>query len=108
MKKYQLKFWFEHGGGCCWSINDKAKKKYGYAIKNDTLPISNLTIESLNELEKEFSTYLNWDDPIKPSPWTTEQKNSFIKKATILCQRLQNELGKEFDVLNEVKRSIEI
>ena len=108
MKKYQLRFWFEHGGYCCWGMNDEAKKEYGYAIKNDTLPISNLTIKNLHDLENEYATYLDWNDPLKPSSWTIEQKVSFVERATVVCERMLNELGKEFDVVNEVNLSVEV
>ena len=40
VNKYHLRFWFEHGGTCLWAINEKAKNKYDYAIKQKNLPIS--------------------------------------------------------------------
>jgi len=77
MSKYKLKFWFEHGGICVWGENDNAKEKYGYAIDNEKLPISKELIEELNNLEDEYSTYLDWNEPQNPSPWSEEQKKIF-------------------------------
>ena len=53
LSKYELTFWFEHGGTCIWGKNDSAKEKYGYAIVNERLPISKELIDELNNLEKE-------------------------------------------------------
>ncbi len=40
MTKYILKYWFEHGGTCLWSVNDNARKKFNYPVDNEMLPIS--------------------------------------------------------------------
>lgn len=37
--KYIIRFWFEHGGICLWSVNENAKDKYNYAIENSNLTI---------------------------------------------------------------------
>lgn len=106
MSKYQLRFWFEHGGFCIWSINDKAKEKYGYAVRNDALPISEDLVKEIDALENEYATYLDWNCPQNPSPWTKEHKTDFFYKATIVYQKLQKELGSDFEVTNEVSQCI--
>jgi hypothetical protein len=77
MSKYELKFWFEHGGTCVRGKNDSAKEKYGYVIDNEKLPVSKELIEELNDLEEEYSTYLDWNEPQNPSSWSEEQKKGF-------------------------------
>lgn len=36
---------------CLWSINDKAKTRFGYAINNFDLPITNDLMAELDNLE---------------------------------------------------------
>ena len=106
MSKYQLRFWFEHGGICIWGMNEKAKEEYGYSIENDSLPISKDLLAELNALEDEYATYLEWDCPQDPSPWTNEQKVDFLSRATSAYEKLRDELGSEFEITNEASRSV--
>ncbi|MCL2746988.1 MAG: hypothetical protein FWE48_07905 [Coriobacteriia bacterium] len=106
--KYQIKFWFEHGGFCLWSANDAARKKFGYPIQNKKLPISEALVSGLDTLEAEYATYLDWDYPPNPSPWTYEQKVHFLRMANWAFQRLCAELGDDFEVINEVESSLDL
>lgn len=106
MKKYILKFWFEHGGTCLWSKNDYARNKFGYAIDNNELPISEGLIEQLYKLEAEYRGYLNWDYPPSPSPWSSEQKSDFKNRANEIYICLKTELGNNFKVINEIEDSV--
>ena len=100
---YRLRFWFEHGGFCIWGMNYEAKEKYGYAINNDRLPISSGLVHELNSLENEYGTYLDWDCPSNPSLWSNEHKADFINRATIIYEKLKDELGAEFLIDNELE-----
>ncbi len=106
MKKYQLRFWFEHYGPCLWGMNIEAKKKYGYSIRPCELPISKDLIQELDALEKEYHTYLNWDCPNEPSSWTAEHKEDFVSRATMTYDKLRMELGEEYEILNEVQSCV--
>ena len=108
MSTYKLRFWFEHGGFCLWGMNEHAKAKYGYAIKNENLPIPYNLVVELNILEKEYSTYLNWDSPADPSPWTNEQKSNFANKANIAYEELKKELGLEYEIENQIDQCVDI
>lgn len=88
MERYQLKFWFEHGGICIWATNDKAKAEYGYAINNNSLSISNELINLFNSLEDEYYTYLYWNYPPNLSPWSKEHKDDFAYRATEAYNKL--------------------
>jgi len=103
MKKYKLRFFFEHCGPCIWGMNREAKEKYGYAIKPSELPISKELLEGLDLLEQEYHTYLNWESPNEPSDWTDEHKADFIRRATAAYGRLKAELGEEYEVQNELQ-----
>jgi hypothetical protein len=102
LAKYKLKYWFEYGGICIWGVNAASKDKFGYAIETISLPISDSLIEMLNKLEEEYHSYLDWDYPPNPSPWTEEHKQDFIRRATNAHERLCKELGENYEVENEV------
>ena len=106
MSKYQLRFWFEHGGGCIWGMNYEATQKYGYMIKGESLFISDNLISELITLENEYATYLDWAYPPNPSPWTEEHKIDFFDKATSIYEKLKDELGADFDITNGISQCI--
>ncbi|MGN0171386.1 MAG: hypothetical protein ACI39E_01220 [Acutalibacteraceae bacterium] len=97
---YKVRFWFEHGGGCLWSDDKDTKMKFGYQIHYDALPLSASTKEQLHSLENEYGSYLNWDDPGSPSPWTTEKKIEFLASANEMYHTLCKELNKDFIIYN--------
>lgn len=101
-KKYVIRFWFEHGGICLWSVNQKARDRYGYPIETSELPISLELVARLEELEDEYHSYLDWDYPSNPSPWTEEHKQDFVKRATEAYEILCRELGDEYEIINDV------
>ena len=106
MSKLELRFWFEQAGPCIWAMNHEAKVKYGYPIDPERLPISDSLIRLLNNLMKEYATYLDWDDPGSPSPWTKEQKIDFLCRANKAYEQLKNELGAEYEINNEAAYSV--
>lgn len=101
-KKYVIRFWFEHGGICLWSVNEKARDRYDCAIETSELPISLELVARLDELEDEYHSYLDWDYPPNPSPWTEEHKQDFVKRATEVYEILCRELGNEYEIINDV------
>lgn len=106
LAKYMIKYWFEHGGTCLWSVSENAKSLFGYPIENNKLPISKDLINELYLLEDEYKGYLDWEYPLNPSPWNQVQKNNFKKRANIAYNRLLLELGDDYEVINEVDRCV--
>ena len=51
---YEMKFWFEHGGGCLWSGNDETRNAFGYKVSYDTLPVSDTLKDTLTALEERY------------------------------------------------------
>lgn len=96
---YKMNFWFEHGGHCLWSANDRSREEFGYAVDNSCLPVSYSLLEEMNDMECEFHSYLNWSDPAGPSPWTAEHKVDFCSRAWELYKKLAAELGDEFEII---------
>ena len=103
---YKLEFWFEHGGSCLWSSNEESNKEYGYAVNTQKLPLSELTRKNISDLECEYHSYLNWEYPPDPSPWTEEHKRDFLRRATNVYHKIVNELGENYEVINKLDSCI--
>lgn len=106
MGTYLIRFWFDHGGICMWGMNELTKEKYGYAIENDQLPITNELIRILDKLNDDYEDSLNWSNPIESAPWTKEDRAAFRKTANEAYQALQKELGQEYEVINDIENCI--
>lgn len=106
MAKYELRFWFEHGGVCLWAENEIARNKFGYAINNENLPISRELKNELNTLEVRYHGCLDWSCPSNPSPWSHEQWECFRVDAKNVYDRMKNELGNAYHVIDEIDRCI--
>jgi hypothetical protein len=104
--KYQIKYWFEHGGGCLWPTNESTEQKFGQPINEKKLPLSKETIVELDRLEKTYRSYLDWDYPPNPSPWTEEQKLDFLIRAQKLYYVMQRELGPDFEITNHISSCV--
>ena len=100
----KLRYIFEYDGYCLWANNDEALDQFGYCVHNKDLPLSNNTIQLLDALGDEFHTSLNWDDPAGPSPWTEEHREDFFNRATKAYEILVNELGPDFEVVNDLRK----
>ncbi len=103
---YTFRYWFEHGGGCLWGADEHTKERFGYKADYTRLPLSDALTEQLRALEKEYATYLNWDDPAAPSPWSDDQKQAFLEKANGAYAALCRELGDDVVIKNEVALSL--
>ena len=104
--KYEFRFWFEHGGFCVWGMNAAAKEKYGYAIRNENLPISAELRDTLDALEVHYGGCLDWAVPQNPSPWTQEEREQFRANARKAHVRLQEELGADYLITDEIDECI--
>ncbi len=108
MKKYELRFWFEFGGVCLWGMNEAAKNKFGYAIGPESLPISKALIDKLDQMQDEYATFIDWDDPAKPTEWTQDHMRDFLRRADEIYEKIKIELGPEYEVTNEVFKNMAI
>ena len=109
MRKYQIRFFFNAGGPCAWSGNKTTKLKFGnYPIEIENLPISNRLKQELSELDIEYGTYLDWREPNAPTLWTKEHMIDFMNRATIAYEKLKNELGDEYEVINRLQGCVDL
>lgn len=103
---YQMKFWFEHGGTCLWSVNDEAVERYDYAVDHHELPLSVPLLDELDRLEEWYHGCLDWDCPSNPSPWDKKEWAKFKIAANKAYKKLVKELGKHYEVLNNIENCI--
>lgn len=103
---YKIRFWFDFGGVCLWSQNEVTKEKFGYAIDLNSLGISKQLIEKIDELQNEFSNYIDWSDPTSPTKWTTRRKNNFLIRTAEVIDELRVELGNMFEVQNDTDKNL--
>ena len=104
--------WFSFDYGCClWTEGSGIMleelisldgKVIHDGINNCLLPISKELINELKSLVDEFSTSLDWDYPPDPSPWTKEEFIDFFNRAEIVYEKLKNELGANYTVINKI------
>lgn len=106
MNKMVLRFSFDFGDICLWGMNDSAKKQFGYAIESSSLPFSRQLMDKLNGLQEEFGTILDWEDPASGCIWTEQHKLDFLERANEVCREIQQELGSEFEIINEASQGI--
>ncbi len=99
--KYILRFFFDAGSGVClWSGNEVTNSKYGYAIAFADLPLSESAIKEGEELVQLYDNSIDWEYPVNPSVWATEEKNNFTIRVEQFINLLQKELGSSFFVQN--------
>ena len=99
MDRYELGYDFSHVGTCLWSLNTLAKKKYGYFIDTDELPLFEQTKQKIRMMQQEFDTRVNWERGGKHWSWLDEWK--FNRKAKAFCKVISAELGSDYVVKSD-------
>jgi hypothetical protein len=101
IERFRLRFFFEWGGPCLWAANGKARETFGYAIELRKLPLSEETVRLGEELVSWHDGSLNRDYPPDPGPWRQEECDRFNRAANAFFERLSNELGPDYELVNE-------
>ena len=100
MEKFEMKFMFDWGSRVCiWAANDEARKKYGYSVKSEQLPISENLVRELNMLIRRHDEALDWDCPQNGLLWTKEQQEKFIERAKSAYSKLCMELDTDHHLI---------
>ncbi|WP_118988300.1 hypothetical protein [Photorhabdus sp. CRCIA-P01] len=68
-------------------------------IDPDVLPISDFLKEELNNWSKQYDETLNLDDPLSSRFSTPEEEIVFKEKGQYLREKLQTELGNNYEVV---------
>jgi len=101
MAKYELFYYPTHLGASLWSLNVKAREKYGYFIDINELPLSEQTKADIRDSLQEFDTRVDWDRGKKQWTWLDERR--FKRKAKALCQVVSIELGLDYIIRSDRK-----
>ena len=110
---YRLRFFFDYNcGGCLWCDNDASYEKFGVGILDtETYDLNGNIIQEAKiklpssirqrtlELDKLYSTSLNWNDPGGESLWDKNQWESFHNQTTELYKEISMVLGKDFEII---------
>ena len=105
--EYRIRCFFDFGGSYFWSGNDAARKRFGYPISPENLPLSAATIKQANELIDLFQTSLNWEYSSDPGPWRQDECDRFNAAARQLFETASLELGDDFELCSEQKNLAE-
>lgn len=116
-----LKFFFDYGaGGCLW-VGDNATRSgldvgsvdatiydlQGQVMRHPSVLLTNEAIALRERLNREHAEYLNPIYPPDPSLWTQAKCDHFNDGVERLLMMLRNELGDEYQILDEQERYIE-
>lgn len=80
-----------------WSGNDAARERFGYPVFLEDLSMSDETLQ----LGKMIVKRLQSDEAIKSLGYEIEPYVRFVEDANDLLVRLREELGEDFEILDE-------
>jgi hypothetical protein len=102
--RFKLRFFFDGGSGTClWSGNDLAQQTWGYAVNHQKLPLNERTIIRLNEIIRWYDEGFDWDNPADPCKWERGECEKFTSTACELLATVREELGADFDIVDEFR-----
>jgi hypothetical protein len=103
--RFKFRFFFDgDSGACLWSANDVARETWGYPVDHEKLPLSEPTITRLNEIVRRYDECFDWNDPAGPGPWGKREGEEFNRMADEVLASLREELGAEFEIVDEFRR----
>lgn len=100
----RLRYFFDWGADhCLWSANDPARKTFGYPADPDLLPLSTRTRAEIGRMCAWHDNSLNWEYPPDPGPWRQDECDRFNAAAHALLRAIRQDLGPEFEVVDEFR-----
>jgi len=96
---FRLKLMFEWGGGSLWVDNNHTRERFGVGPIEHKLPLSDIVLKTLEDMQVWHDSALNWDDPTGASPWTAEQFETFNRAVAVIKTKIEQELGPKFEVI---------
>ena len=97
--RYIIKFWIDFGGAFLWSVNEKARAKFGYPVDVNDLTISDELKNEIEQMCNDHDSYVlgEVDDG---KVWNDEARNIFIKDVEKpIFDKLEKELGEEYHLI---------
>ncbi len=99
---YKLRYFFDFGSGIClWAANDAAKDHFGYPVDSSKLSITSTLIHRIGFVLAWYDTFLDWDNPPSETLWRANERKPFNLAAQELLYLLREELGVEFEIMDE-------
>jgi len=99
--KYRIRFFPDWGSGPLWCGNDAALERFGCGpICLSDLPLSDEVCSRICELCSWHSESLNWHVPEDPGPFRQAECDRFNQAVLKLVERIQKELGPDYEVVN--------
>src|SRR6266487_7005744 len=97
---YRLRFFFDTDSGVClWSGNEAARQRYGYPIQPQALPLPEDTVRNMERVITWYDEWMDWNHAPQPNPSWDEA--AFTEAARRLPDRLQQELGPDYEVVDD-------
>ena len=97
--RYIIKFWIDFGGEFLWSVNEKARAKFGYPVDVNDLTLSDELKNEIEQMCNDHDSYVlgEVDDG---KVWSDEARNKFIEDVEKpIFDKLEKELGEEYHLL---------
>lgn len=85
----------------CYPLWDMSSGMYG-DIDPESLPISRELKASIAKWANDFDLTLNEDDPMSSGFKTIEEEFEFKKRGRALIDRLREELGSDYEVIEKI------
>ncbi len=118
MVKGTLRFFFDYGaGGCLWAGDAEARERLGVgpvdagsfgsdgrALSPAILQLSEAVHRLRHQIDLQHSGYLNPLHPLDPSLWSQALCDRFNADVDRLLVLLRQEVGAEYDILDEQPR----
>lgn len=101
----RLRFFLDAGAGVClWAQDDAARKRFGYAVELDELPLPRDLVADLMHLMADYDATIDWDNPANagldgsPTAFGYEADAPFRERIVALLPRLRAALGNTFEI----------
>ena len=94
--RYIIKFWIDFGEAFLWSVNEKARAKYGYPVDINEFNVSNELKKEIEKMCNDHDSYIlgEVEDGYK---WSDDDRKSFIENIEKpIFEKLKKELGEEY------------
>ncbi|MDX2243676.1 MAG: hypothetical protein NW224_23595 [Leptolyngbyaceae cyanobacterium bins.302] len=102
---YQLRYSFSFGSGVClWSANQAAQELFqDLPVIGEILPISKTLQKRMEFVLSWYDTFLDWDNAPDLTHWSEQEAEQFCVAAQEVLHLLRQELGEEFEIVDESK-----
>ena len=100
--QYRFRYFFDTGSGIClWSDNDAARRRFGYAVDVENLPLPESVCRRSVFVTSWYDTFMDWENAPEPSPWAAREESAFKFAAQELLLLFREHLSQDFEIIDE-------